>query len=89
MAPADDLADLIAFSRFLAPPQRRPFDAGAARGSVRFDEIGCTACHVPTLDSSLGPVEAYTDLLLHDMGPALADGDRDAIARERAVIRAA
>jgi CxxC motif-containing protein (DUF1111 family) len=69
-----DLGDLIAFSRFLAPPQRLPFDPQAREGEQLFASIGCTACHVPSLASSRGPVEAHTDLLLHDMGPGLADG---------------
>ena len=71
---ASDLGDLIAYTRFLAPPARRPFDAEATRGQALFGQIGCTSCHIPSLTSSLGEVEAYTDLLLHDMGPALADG---------------
>lgn len=71
---ASDLGDLISFSRFLAPPQRLPFDAAAHRGSALFESIGCTKCHIRELDSSLGPIEAYTDILLHDMGPELADG---------------
>lgn len=70
---ADDLSDLIAFSRFLAPPQKKTFSEAAERGEITFDAIGCTKCHVPSLPSSKGPVEAFTDLLLHDMGPALAD----------------
>jgi CxxC motif-containing protein (DUF1111 family) len=69
-----DLGDLIAFSRFLAPPAKKPFDAAATNGEQLFDQIGCTKCHVPSLPSSRGPVDAYTDLLLHDMGPVLADG---------------
>ena len=69
-----DLGDLIAFSRFLAPPQKKPFDAAAERGEDLFEAIGCVKCHIPSLDSSRGPVGAYTDILLHDMGPALADG---------------
>jgi len=70
-----DLGDLIAFTRFLAPPSKLlPFTAAAVRGEQLFVQTGCTACHVPTLPSSRGPVVAYTDLLLHDMGPALADG---------------
>jgi len=69
-----DLADLIAFSMFLAPPEPLPFDAAATAGQARFDQIGCTKCHLPTLASDLGPVQAYTDLLLHEMGPGLADG---------------
>jgi CxxC motif-containing protein (DUF1111 family) len=69
-----DLSDLIAFTRFLAPPQKQPFDDAARRGEATFEAVGCTLCHVPSLPSSRGPVEAYTDLLLHDMGPELADG---------------
>ena len=71
----DDLGDLIAFTRFLAPPSRvLPLSAAAVRGEERFESLGCTLCHVPSLPSSRGPVDAYTDLLIHDMGPALADG---------------
>jgi CxxC motif-containing protein (DUF1111 family) len=71
--PAQDLGDLIAFTRFLAPPQPQPFDEAATRGQATFDAIGCAKCHVPELQSSRGPVRAFTDLLLHDMGPELAD----------------
>ena len=70
---AGDLGDLIAFSRFLAPPAKLPFTPQAAQGEALFASVGCTDCHIPSLPSSRGPVEAYTDLLLHDMGPALAD----------------
>ncbi len=69
-----ELGDLIAFTRFLAPPARLPFNAEAQRGEQVFAQVRCTACHIPSLPSSRGPVEAYTDLLLHDMGPGLADG---------------
>jgi CxxC motif-containing protein (DUF1111 family) len=70
----NDLGDLIAFTRFLAPPERaRPASDAAVSGEALFDAVGCTKCHVPTLASSRGPVHAYTDLLLHDMGPDLAD----------------
>ena len=71
--PAADLGDLIAFTRFLGPPQPRPFDAAAVRGQQQFAAIGCAKCHIPELQSSRGPVRAYTDLLIHDMGPDLAD----------------
>lgn len=70
----DDLGDLIAFTRFLAPPQKKPFDVAARRGEQLFDSLGCVKCHVPELPSSRGPVPAYTDLLLHYMGDDLADG---------------
>ena len=71
---AQDLGDLIAFTRFLAPPTRKPFNSAAARGEALFGQLGCTSCHLPSLDGGEGPVEAYTDLLLHDMGSVLADG---------------
>jgi len=43
--------------------------------------IGCPSCHVPVLITGANPVPAlrfrvvpaFTDLLLHDMGPDLAD----------------
>ncbi len=69
----DELGDLIAFSRFLAPPEPRAFDAVALVGEQIFEQIGCTDCHIPELNSSRGPVRAYSDLLIHDMGPDLAD----------------
>ena len=38
-----------------------------------FEATGCGACHTPTLTSAAGDVPLYSDLLLHDMGPALSD----------------
>lgn len=73
ISPAD-LGDLIAFTRFLAPPQPKAFNARAVQGQMLFDSLGCTSCHLPELESTRGPVRAYTDILLHDMGPELADG---------------
>ncbi|MEX1024557.1 MAG: di-heme oxidoredictase family protein [Planctomycetota bacterium] len=68
-----DLGDLIFFTRNLPPPQKTlPFSAAATQGELLFDQIGCTKCHIPSLPSSLGVTEAYTDLLIHDMGDDLA-----------------
>ena len=75
------IADLDAFVRFLAPPPPLPLDRTGRRGRKLFGRIGCADCHVPVLetgDSSIAALEhrqvaAYTDLLLHDMGPDLAD----------------
>ena len=74
-----DAAD--AFVRFLAPPPRVPLDFAGAIGAVTFRRIGCASCHVPALVTGANPVPAlrfrvvpaFTDLLLHDMGPDLAD----------------
>ncbi len=71
---SQELGDLIAFTRFLAPPQPRALDAAARRGQTQFTAIGCAVCHIPELASSRGRIRAYTDLLIHDMGDELADG---------------
>lgn len=68
------LFDLVSFTLLLAAPEPDAFDADALAGEQLFDQAGCTACHVPELDGPRGPVGAYTDLLLHDMGSGLADG---------------
>jgi len=70
----DDLGDLIAFTRFLAPPAPKPFNAAASLGAEHFEAIGCTKCHVPELPTTrFGTIRPYTDLLLHEMGEDLAD----------------
>ncbi|MEO0478911.1 MAG: di-heme oxidoredictase family protein [Planctomycetota bacterium] len=84
----DKKLDRIAFySETLAvPAQRNPEDPLVLRGEVLFEEIGCAQCHTPiqrTGDEAC--VEAfenvafrpYTDMLLHDMGPELADEKTD------------
>ena len=35
-------------------------------------QVGCAKCHVPALEARSGEL-LYSDLLLHDMGPALDD----------------
>ena len=70
-----------AYVRLLAPPAPLKQSGEAHRGSDIFARVGCTGCHVPTLRTGDNPipalshkeVAAYTDLLLHDMGPDLAD----------------
>lgn len=78
---ARDFDDLDAFLRYLAPPPPVRLTRAATDGQRLFSAIGCAACHVPSLRT--GPsavralsnhvVNAFTDLLLHDMGPGLAD----------------
>ena len=72
----DDHAHAIALEergRELAPPAPKPFSAAALRGQTQFDTLGCAKCHLPTITSLRGPLAAYTDLLLHDMGVGIAD----------------
>ncbi|HET7541581.1 MAG TPA: di-heme oxidoredictase family protein [Polyangiaceae bacterium] len=74
------------YMRSLAVPARRDVDDPVAlRGEQLFTKFGCASCHRTTLHT--GPADAdalanqtihpYTDLLLHDMGPELADGRPD------------
>jgi CxxC motif-containing protein (DUF1111 family) len=70
-------ADLVAMIRdylgSIAPPV--PSDeAKAGDGRKLFADAGCAACHTPALPYSRGPAQAYTDLLLHDMGEELDGG---------------
>ncbi len=81
----DASADLITdFVRTLAPPPRAVPEPGAApviaRGELLFTAIGCAACHTPYVTTGRSRLAAldrvraplYSDLLLHDLGPALA-----------------
>lgn len=46
-----------------------------------FNEAGCAACHVPALEDENGvDVVLFSDLLLHDMGPSLAEPVRVGMA---------
>ncbi|MER8461693.1 di-heme oxidoredictase family protein [Mesorhizobium sp. M1396] len=77
--------DLVTFySQNLAVPARRDLDRpDVLTGKRVFYEIGCIACHTPKFVTRRGtPNKAqafqliwpYSDFLLHDMGPDLADG---------------
>jgi CxxC motif-containing protein (DUF1111 family) len=74
------------FQRFLAPPTQSPDKPGGShsigRGRTLFSSIGCALCHTPMMQTGNSavkalrnrPVNLYSDLLTHDMGPGLADG---------------
>jgi len=83
--PEDDgrhLAALIEFVRLLPPLPAAAAGAQDAHGTKLFRDVGCAGCHVESLRtgaSAYAPlaeqdVRAYSDFLLHDMGPNLADG---------------
>ena len=70
----DDLQtdDMITFIAHLPAPVRA---SGVNPTAIRYGEnlfktVGCAECHVETLGGVKG---LYSDLLLHDMGPQLAD----------------
>ena len=81
-----DLEKFAFFMRFLAPPTPSPDTPGGAasiaRGKSLFGNVGCSFCHTPMFHTGNSTVEAlrnkpvnlYSDLLLHNMGPNLADG---------------
>jgi CxxC motif-containing protein (DUF1111 family) len=88
---APTMFDLVAFyARNLAVPMRRRVDApDVLRGKQVFYRSGCAACHTPKYITRVDPerrelsrhlIWPYTDLLLHDMGPGLADGRSEARA---------
>ncbi|HCW88706.1 MAG TPA: thiol oxidoreductase [Marinobacter sp.] len=88
---SDKVADFVTFyARSLAVPARRNMDRDSVQQGARvFNESGCAGCHTPTHttgkvadrpDLSHQTIWPYTDLLLHDMGPALADGRPEFLA---------
>ncbi|MGQ0620498.1 MAG: di-heme oxidoreductase family protein [Panacagrimonas sp.] len=69
----------------LAVPARRRFDDPAVnRGEAIYTDVGCASCHVPRFETGAAVSSAlqnqiifpHTDLLLHDMGPDLAEDSR-------------
>lgn len=90
----DKIANFVTFyAKSLAVPARRDMDKPSVqRGAKLFNEIGCAGCHTPRFKTGKSPnrpdlsdqlIWPYTDLLLHDMGPALADGRSEFLANGR------
>lgn len=75
----------ITYVRLLAPPGRGEQNGVVEEGEALFASMGCTGCHVPSMTTGPHAIDAlsgvdvrlYSDLLLHDMGPGLADGRID------------
>lgn len=84
-----DIELFASFMRFLAPLESLPMTPSAKHGSQLFLSVGCSQCHTPTMQTgkssipalSNQPVNLFSDLMLHAMGPKLADkivqGDAD------------
>ncbi len=88
---SDKVAGFVTFyAKSLAVPARRDMDKAEVRlGARLFNETGCAACHTPSHTTGEDPerpdlsnqtIWPYTDLLLHDMGPGLADGRNEFLA---------
>lgn len=89
--------DVVFYQAVLAPPARRnASDPAVLHGQQLFAQAQCAVCHRPSYTTADGPfphltskaltgqsIWPYTDLLLHDMGDALADGRSDFKANGR------
>lgn len=82
-----DATELAQMNRYVSVlgvgAQRNLTDPAVVRGEALFRSASCVSCHTPSLPtSSYHPmaelrnqtIRPFTDLLLHDMGPGLADG---------------
>ena len=72
MVDVDDIAFFI--NNLAAPPRGGNTDPQVAVGETLFSQIGCAKCHIPTLQGASGPVDLYSDLLLHDVWPSTFRG---------------
>ncbi|MDE0012937.1 MAG: c-type cytochrome [Candidatus Poribacteria bacterium] len=85
---SDKILDVVTFYvQTLAVPARRNMDDPQVKhGEQLFAKAQCASCHVPTLRTGVltgvpsvsnQTIHPYTDMLLHDMGPELADNRPD------------
>jgi len=85
---AQTVLDAVVYVRLLSPPDRGDITPKVTLGETVFSDIGCVNCHFPSMKtgaqnvSQLSRVDAnlYSDLLLHNMGDALADFRQDGSA---------
>jgi CxxC motif-containing protein (DUF1111 family) len=89
--PDSSINQLLSYVAFLVPPPRKNWkDPSAIRGKFLFEEAGCVKCHIPAMRTGVIhqfaelrglEIQPFTDLLLHDMGPGLADSLGQGIAQ--------
>lgn len=81
--------DVVFYLKTLkAPIQRDVDDQDVIAGKNLFNQISCTKCHTPVMQTGYSPIDVlsykefypYTDLLLHDMGTELDDGYTEGLA---------
>ena len=98
LMPDKSLEDLTLYLSTLGVRPQRGWDKGSedqtiVQGKALFNNIGCSGCHTESLQTSAfhplaevrdQTIHPYSDMLLHDMGPGLADslGEGDASGRE-------
>ncbi len=87
-AMVSDVARFEMFMRFLDQPTPGQGSPSTQHGGQLFSQIGCALCHTPSFTTGSSSVAAlsnihanlYSDLLLHHMGPTLADNVSQGIA---------
>jgi CxxC motif-containing protein (DUF1111 family) len=70
------------FTQWLAPPTPGPGGSSTKNGKAQFTNAGCVYCHTTSFTTpatsrpGLGniTINLYSDILVHHMGPGLADG---------------
>jgi CxxC motif-containing protein (DUF1111 family) len=78
---------VVTYVQTLAVPARRSVnDPAIVRGAALFRAVRCHDCHTPSITTGTShpirelnrqSIQPFTNLLLHDMGPELADGRPD------------
>lgn len=76
-----DIERFVNFMRFADQPAPAPATTSIANGRSLFSQVGCALCHTPTLKTgkssspalSFKQANLFSDLLVHNMGPGLAD----------------
>ncbi len=77
-------SDIVRFTMFMTmldQPQPGPSSPSTQRGAQDFAQIGCALCHTQSMTTGQATIAAlsnvqanlFSDLLLHHMGPGLAD----------------
>lgn len=87
----DSLLYAVAFymQTLAVPARRNADDPEVIQGKMIFKQANCSSCHIPMFKTDVNvafkaisnqTIFPYTDLLLHDMGPELADNRPDYLA---------
>jgi CxxC motif-containing protein (DUF1111 family) len=84
-----NIVRFAAFMTFLDQPRPAPSTPSTLHGGQVFVQIGCALCHTPSFTTGQSSVSAlsniqanlFSDLLLHHMGPSLADNVSQGSAR--------
>jgi CxxC motif-containing protein (DUF1111 family) len=70
------------YTQWLAPPTAQKATTSTSNGKTQFTNAGCVYCHTTSFTTPAGSrpamgnvlISLYSDLLVHHMGPGLADG---------------